>query len=215
MPTAPAILPTAISSRAATSAAARPPDLGVEAGEHEAGRDRLGVDAVRAADHRRRAVLLGAAAAAPRAAGRRPPGSRRPPRRSRMASDASSTSDEVMPRCSQRAGSPASSSTWVRNAMTSCARALLDLEDARRVELARRPWRAPPRRFPRGRCPAAPWPRRRPARPRARCRSGARRTRSVARTGRVYLSIMLDLICCISAACMRHRTPARLRWRCF
>ncbi len=31
----------------------------------------------------------------------------------------SSTSLEVMPRCSQRAGRPASSSTWVKKAMTS------------------------------------------------------------------------------------------------
>ena len=37
-----------------------------------------------------------------------------------MAKDASSTSEEVIPRCSQRADSPASSSTWVRKAMTSC-----------------------------------------------------------------------------------------------
>ena len=46
-----------------TSVAARPPELGVEAGEHQPGRDRLGVDAVRAADGGRRAVLLGATAA--------------------------------------------------------------------------------------------------------------------------------------------------------
>ena len=43
--------------------APRAPELGVEAREHQPGRDRLGVDAVRAADRRRRAVLLGAPAA--------------------------------------------------------------------------------------------------------------------------------------------------------
>jgi hypothetical protein len=40
--------------------------------------------------------------------------------RSRSAREVSSTSLEVMPRWSQRAGGPASSSTWVRNAITSC-----------------------------------------------------------------------------------------------
>ena len=53
--------------------AARAPDLGVEAGEDQAGGDRLGVDAVRAADHRRARVLLGAAAAGGAQLGRGPP----------------------------------------------------------------------------------------------------------------------------------------------
>ena len=95
-------------------------DLGVPAREHQAGRDRLGVDAVRAADHRRLRVLA-------RALGeRRARGPSTPSedlleraRRSGSRAQVSSTSDDVMPRCSQRAGSPASSSTWVRNAMTS------------------------------------------------------------------------------------------------
>jgi hypothetical protein len=39
--------------------------------------------------------------------------------RSRIASELSSTSLEVIPRCSHRAGAPASSSTWVKNAITS------------------------------------------------------------------------------------------------
>ena len=50
-------------ARAATSAALRAPELGVPAREHQPGGDRLGVDAVRAADHGGRAVLLGATAA--------------------------------------------------------------------------------------------------------------------------------------------------------
>ena len=60
VPTAPAILPTAISRarRREPRAAAR--DLGVVPREREAEGDRLGEDAVAAADHRRLRVLAGA-----------------------------------------------------------------------------------------------------------------------------------------------------------
>ena len=57
MPTAPAILPTAISR--ARGSEPRPPalELGVVPGERQPEGDRLGVDAVAAADHRRLGVL--------------------------------------------------------------------------------------------------------------------------------------------------------------
>ena len=44
------------------------------------------------------------------------------------------TSDEVMPKCSQRADGPTFSATAVVNAMTSCCVVCFDLVDARDVE---------------------------------------------------------------------------------
>ena len=67
-------------ARAATSAALRAPELGVPAREDQARGDRLGVDAVRAADRRRSRGARRPGGGRRRAAGRRPPGSDRPPR---------------------------------------------------------------------------------------------------------------------------------------
>ena len=182
----------AMVSRARDEAAAVAARLGVEAGEHQAERDRLGVDAVRAADHRRvRGARRRAACSAAQQQIERRRGSRRA-RRARAAAPAtvSSTSDEVMPRCSQRASSPASSSTWVRKAITSWRvrssisrmRAGSSLP-ARALAHARGGAR-------RGPCPRAPSPRRRRARPRARCRTGADRS-----TARAALCVNIDRSC--------------------
>ena len=82
--------------------------------------DRLGVDAVRAADHRR--VLVLERALPQRRVSRRAPSSRS--RRSARAvarqRACRARPRRSCPRCSQRARPPARSSTWVRNAITSC-----------------------------------------------------------------------------------------------
>ena len=106
VPTAPAILPTAISLAPRRGArAAR--DLGVVSREREAERDRLGEDPVAPSDHRRlRRARARASASAARSLSQRA-SSLSAASRSRIASDVSSTSLEVMPRWSQRASMPA------------------------------------------------------------------------------------------------------------
>jgi hypothetical protein len=58
----------------------------------------------------------------------------------------SSTSLDVMPRCSQRAGSPASSSTCVRNAITSCfvVRSMVSMRAGSSCKSRARSWAAVP-----------------------------------------------------------------------
>ena len=172
MPTAPAILPTAIAWRARTSARSRAHDLGVPAREHQAGGDRLGVDAVRAADHRRRRVL---ARRVGEHAARSPIDAARGSGRARapvwIASDVSSTSDDVMPEVqpARRLARELLDVGQERDDVV--ARGRLDLEDARGIELAARRRRGPARGARRARCPRAPSPRRRRARSRATARS--------------------------------------------
>ena len=144
--------------------------------EHQAGGDRLGVDAVRAADHRRRARAPRRGGGRPRAAGRCRPGSasarldqldrergvehvgRRHPevqparRLARELLDVGQERDHVVPR------------------------ALLVLEDARRDRACPPPWPARRPRCRPGPCRPPPSPRRRRARPAARSRSGGGRT---------------------------------------
>ena len=178
MPTAPAILPTAIASRARPSARAargrprrtsrantRPAVIGSAwmpcerpiIGVARCSRARVG--AARRAARRRRARIWSSRVA-----------------QSAARATVSSTSDDVMPRCSQRAGSPASSSTWVRNAITSWRV---------RSSISRmRAGSSLPARLRahggggagRDRARGSPSPRRRPARRAARSRSGGCRT---------------------------------------
>ena len=86
----------------------------------EAEGHRLGVHAVRAADHRRPAVLLGAHRAPRPSAPAMPLTMRSQASRICSACAVSTTSDEVSPKCSQRAAGPTFSATAVVNAMTSC-----------------------------------------------------------------------------------------------
>ena len=106
--------------------------LGVPARALEAEGDRLGVDAVRAADHGRVAVALGLRAARRPAGGRALARSRSAASRSCIANAVSTTSDDVSPRCRKRPSSPTVSATDVTNAMTSCLHLGLDLLHARR-----------------------------------------------------------------------------------
>ena len=102
----PTVLPTAIVSRARTRRARSRCDLGVPERQLDAERHRLGVHAVRAADHRRAAVLLGARARWRAAGRRRPRRIRSHASRICSASAVSSTSEDVRPKCSQRAAGP-------------------------------------------------------------------------------------------------------------
>ena len=88
----------------------------------------------------------------------------------------STTSDEVRPKCSQRAAGPDVLGDRGRERDDVVLRRLLDLVDARDVERA--PSRAARARRRRGRCRPPPSRRPRRARPRARSRSGAARSRS-------------------------------------
>ena len=112
--------------------------LGVPQRQLQAEGHQLGVDAVRAADHRRVPVLVGARLDRRR---RAPPGS------SRMRSQASTicsacavstTSDEVRPKCSQRADGPDVLGHRRREGDHVVLRGLLDLVDAGDVERALR-----------------------------------------------------------------------------
>ena len=120
MPTAPEILPTATIVARAQHAIEVALQLGVPERELEAERHRLGVHAVRAADHRRAPVLLGARAhrlhqrrRVLERSGRRPRASAAPARcrRRRTRSGRSAASAPPGPTCS---------ATAVVNAMTSC-----------------------------------------------------------------------------------------------
>ena len=93
----------------------------------------------------------------------------------------SMTSDEVRPKCSQRADGPTCSATAVVNAMTSCWVICFDLLDARDVE-ARRARGCRARRRP-GRCRPPPSPRPPRSRRAARSRSDAGRSRSAPSRG--------------------------------
>ncbi len=113
-------------------AAAR--ELGIGLRQLEPEGDRLGVDAVRAADRpasacARARASFSAASSASTSAIRMSEA-----RASCTARQVSSTSDEVMPWCTKRASGPMNSARWVRKAMTSCFVTALDLVDARDVE---------------------------------------------------------------------------------
>ncbi len=120
VPTAPAIFPTAISRarRLEPRAAAR--DLRVVPGEREPERDRLGEDAVAAPDHRRLRVLARAVARARRGACRTARAACRPRRASGSRATCRARRSTSSRGAASARSSPASSSTCVRNAMTSC-----------------------------------------------------------------------------------------------
>ena len=171
MPTAPEILPTDDGLARAHDPRAAARDLGVPQRQLHAERHRLGVHAVRAADHRRPAMLARARRdrRRERVDVRRESGRR--PARICSASAVSSTSDDVRPKCSQRADGPDLLGDGGRERDHVVLRGLLDLVDARDVErgaLAQRRARRRPAR--RRRRPARRSP---PARPRARSRTGA------------------------------------------
>ena len=209
MPTAPAILPTAIVVRArarAGSARARPR----RASARTPGPAVIGsawmpcerpIIGVCACSRARSASAARELVDAPRGSGR----ARAPVW---IASAVSSTSDDVIPRCSQRAGSPASSSTWVRNAMTSWRVRRLDREDALRDRACpRRPRATRVGGAGRARCPRAPSPRTRRARSRATARSGT--CRPTARRARVDCSEGSSVTRCTRTAARRPRQGRR------
>ena len=117
-PTAPASLPTAIVSCAVRSrAAARWSSARQRANTSPAVIGSAWMPCERPIIGVRACSRARAPSAAPSASSR--PWTSSSARRVCSASAVSSTSDDVIPRCSQRAGSPASSSTCVRNAITS------------------------------------------------------------------------------------------------
>jgi hypothetical protein len=167
--------------RAPTERRAARAQLRVPAREHQPGRDRLGVDAVRAAMAGVARVLLGALAAG-RAqavgAGEDLVARGHELQRERGVEDVGRRHAEVEP-----ARRLAGQLLDVREEGDDVvARALLVLEDARRVELAQRPWPRTAAAVPAGTVLAgSPSPRRRPARRAATCRSvliGPERTSS-------------------------------------
>ena len=176
VPTAPAILPTAISRRAAARRA-RPRAISAwcpaSASPNVTGsakmpwlRPIIGVFACSRARVASAARSLSQRASSMSAASR-----------SRIASDVSSTSLDVIPRCSQRASMPGELLDVREERDDVVLGRALDLVDARRVE---RDLLAADRRggARAGRGPPLPSPRTRRARPRARRRSGARGTRA-------------------------------------
>ena len=144
-------------------------ELGIGLRQLEAEGDRLGMDAVAAADRRRVLVLLGAALAARRAAGRGRRAGCRPRARAAPPGVVSSTSELVMPWCMKRASSPTCSATQVEEGDHVVLGHRLDRVDRGDVD---RGFGRPP--VPQRLAPRSPAPR--PARP--ACRSHAPRSRT-------------------------------------
>ena len=150
-------------------------ELGVPQRELQPERHRLGVHAVRAADHRRAPMLLGARADGVAQRRRGPARTRSQASRICSACAVSMTSDDVSPKCSQRADGPTCSATAVVNAMTSCwvtasissMRAMSNAPSLADVA----------RRLGGHEAGARPWPRRRRSPPAATSRIDAGRSR--------------------------------------